>query len=528
MGMVFHLLKKDMRRFWLPLCVLAGYLSAHAAVLLRNRLPGVPAAVLLNPVTLELLIFVFMVLLVWEDPPAGSTVFWLTRPIRRRSLLAAKGAFIVLFFIAMPVAADLFVLIKFGLEPGRVIPSLIEILAPHLAVLGIGASVAVLATNLRSIALAIGIGLLFTIVSNNLVAASVPTHGWIALAVCETLVFAVTVAVVLHQYSTRRTRRSILILVSGLLAIFCLFRFTDYEGVAWLLEKANGDSAAGRQIEVSFAARVGRTLSYGSSQNRRSNSENLPSIVGALDVRNIPPSQVVVLTGLQGRLEYPDGSWIVFVNRYPRLYGNPLRAFLPGFKGSQADGVTRLLDILSPSGEEYRLWSGRTGTFVGEARCELYRDTVIGEVPLVPGTRFQAGSTLLQIINVELVADRRLDVAFEGRRIVSSSDGVEGLNFHFVDRRRRQVLGGLGINQSKTLPIPLIMWGHHLSHFVTSWGLHAGTAGFPVDQEWLSDATMLVVDRVRLGRFSRSFRVPDFRMEDYTEERWVERMRAGK
>jgi hypothetical protein len=149
MNLIWHIVKKDLRRFWLLIALLALALFSKAELLtvapnfgepVHNvGQPGThpPAPVALNSTDAMRLIyeinlgshlrtnllwvvccsdFILLVVLVLgvllEDPTQGDRTFWRTRPIAGWHILAAKAVFI--FLVSWPLQAAMQVMINFA------------------------------------------------------------------------------------------------------------------------------------------------------------------------------------------------------------------------------------------------------------------------------------------------------------------------------------------------------------------------------------------------------------------------------
>jgi hypothetical protein len=56
----------------------------------------------------------FVLLVVQADSPVGTAAFWLTRPLRGARMLAAKGLFVFLFFVLLPLGIEIIILLLRG------------------------------------------------------------------------------------------------------------------------------------------------------------------------------------------------------------------------------------------------------------------------------------------------------------------------------------------------------------------------------------------------------------------------------
>lgn len=108
-----HIFEKDVRHLWRQtLIVVAANAGLAYAVL---RLPSVAGVI---SVLLAVTWWALIASLIYAEPLAGEQPFWMTRPYRRISLVAAKALFIVLFVCLPKLASDIAVLRAFGFRIG--------------------------------------------------------------------------------------------------------------------------------------------------------------------------------------------------------------------------------------------------------------------------------------------------------------------------------------------------------------------------------------------------------------------------
>ena len=117
MRMALHIFRKDMRRLW-PFVLLAAALQAVLAHQDRWRSDWTPGAAegWLN-VLLPLAWAILAALAVEQEPLAGDSQFWITRPYRRSSLFAAKALFVLLAIQLPAFIADAWILGAHGFSP---------------------------------------------------------------------------------------------------------------------------------------------------------------------------------------------------------------------------------------------------------------------------------------------------------------------------------------------------------------------------------------------------------------------------
>jgi len=218
---MLHIFKKDVRRLWWGVAIA---LLIQIAAAWFDAVDNVAAP--LN----DLLVVTWAVLLalaVLEDPLVGDRQFWLTRPARWRVLLASKLLFALAVVHVPSFLCDIVVLAARGFRPWEWLANLLtkQLLLAAVLTLPMIALAAVL-RNFAHLALAVigilGLGLL----ASNFIRPPFGPWGSIENVryVLVAVVFgAAAIAVVWWQFARRRTWRSRLVGIAGVLGAALIF-----------------------------------------------------------------------------------------------------------------------------------------------------------------------------------------------------------------------------------------------------------------------------------------------------------------
>lgn len=275
MNLIWHIAAKDLRRtgsaalVWAVSVVGFALWFAFAAHVSPNfivsRFSGeeVFASVIRTvQLVLALLIAGSAVL---EDRLVGTDAFWLTRPIRRGQLLAAKAVSSIVLFIVLPLLGMTPLWFGLGFTPGQVCLAILD----HTVVL-----VLVLAFALMIGGLSSGLGnflflAIIVFMLHVMCGAFAPTRGLTevqSMAVRQTrnmiIQYAVVpalVLVVVHQYFTRNRTRSLAIL-AGVLLCTLIVRLAWPWAIVTVPEKTIAPSAATLQSTPVFSDPAGQIL----------------------------------------------------------------------------------------------------------------------------------------------------------------------------------------------------------------------------------------------------------------------------
>ena len=245
MSLILHLVRKDFRRIrvilaiWYPILILSVVLDAKIELFINGRGPVqevvTPSSAEFD-VALDLvlagLLVVFLDLLmraaivsklVHEDATVGSTAFWLSRPITGGTLLASKAIILALSMIPAEILAQSAVTSHLS---GSASTSLEVFLIPVNST-AVFMMLAALTSSLTGMAVLGGIMAGFTwgafLVLSWLAMPLVGGEDIVEVATRAVtqnspwlLVLGVCVAVICHQYLTRRTKRSLVIAFFGI------------------------------------------------------------------------------------------------------------------------------------------------------------------------------------------------------------------------------------------------------------------------------------------------------------------------
>ena len=235
------ILRKDWRRlwphaalFWLLLAVSAWLDPAYSGRMFVDDFKPVTAALVLACGSL-------IVSVMQQEAIPGDRQYWLTRPIARGQLLAAKGVFILLCVLAPVVLDQIAIYLSLGIPVGQHMGALLWREAFFVAFLVLpAAALAAVTRNIGQsiLALVLVAAVVFAIGASEIVTFVVPvTMGVFAGSVVRGALFAGGAAAVLYlQYTRRATAAS-----AGVMAI---------TGVLFLLAIRSAFPVAGKAGEV--------------------------------------------------------------------------------------------------------------------------------------------------------------------------------------------------------------------------------------------------------------------------------------
>lgn len=547
MSLLFHQFKKDGRSLRLVLALWGVLVAAQALLVGAAGLVAtnwvvqitVRMLLLLLPLLQGLLVLIIVPLLVHQEPLVGTTAAWLTRPISRPLLLASKAFFVLVVLVAPPLAAEVALLAASGVSPSDIALAAAEIVLTQSALAaGAGALASVTPTFVRYVvwgaalyganALA-GIVLVFARLqgdTSQIWSMADPeqfrAHRILALA----LMLSVGAAVVLHQYLTRGTRRSVGLLVGGavlLLVVPELWR----PGVS-ATPGAPASDPAGAPIEVHVDTSA---VSAHDEFTLRATPKRRKTVLAMSECRGLPsPGGFCTLEKLQGQLRYPDGASVpVQREARPSFFSaskSTLEGVLDATVVNHVLGTSHPWDLFEVDSSTYADRGAVPARLEGQVTVALKNYRLAAELPLRPGASHRTGSEQIVIADVlrgshscsVVLREQRLNLLFAHRPPASGLPLAllgDRPFYALLNREKRQafmtgwdafpdISAALGSSQ-------------RLSHEAVTLNFTSESRfeNLPeLDAAWLDGAVLVRVETVHRGRVSLPITVPNLVMEE--------------
>jgi len=328
MTQVLHIFRKDVRRLWRETATLNVLLVAYAWETVRRWHSEFSFEFWSEWLALLVpLAWIFLILrCVQEESLVGDRQFWVTRPHEWPKLLAAKLLFVLVFINVPLFVIDVVLLAKAGFPPASYLPGLLWLqllwtLFLFLPAFALGA----ITSNIgQAVLVVIGVILYLVLISE--LSREVPQPFSLAgdpPVILETsLGLATAAAVVLLQYSRRRTRKSRLFVVGLAITVPLIAAVTPYSR---LIDRAYPPAAAGHPppVQLSLGPKEKPAPAFAPSDS--------VAVVIPLDFSGLQENSIVTLDGALTTIEGPGGErW----NSHWRYAGNYL---LPERAHTQVD-----------------------------------------------------------------------------------------------------------------------------------------------------------------------------------------------
>lgn len=525
MAAILHILKKDLRASWILLCAMGVILVLQVLqiwdVLSLQYINGrLALSSELFTLVLYLILMTIVVRVIQEDALVGTSAFWLTRPIARKTLLLAKGLYTLLFLVLVPVAANLVLLFHFGMESAQILPFLLSILHIHLTILCVFIAFAAVTPSWVSFVIAEVVALICLSIANNFWFGipDIPGGGISNLRIFGLLLFAITLCTSVYQYLTRKTQRSVVFLTVGIVCAWSSCHLSLWDSlVRTPLNIQNQENISRIQITPVIKPRAG--IKY----NKLPAAPWELPIMGALTVQNIPDSSAVTFRYLDGRLEFPDGEQTFYHGGVGNSLGvnHMLDTLLPGFEWGHRNTFNPTTQLLRAPKNINKEKIAQAGNYYGKATFDLYQSSIVAEVPLTYG-RIPMAPLPNAITEIGFQRETgRLWIQADRQGLTMNAYDDDNYTVYLVNRVRRQAFAS-ATNGSPFLVTDknMILFGVDLAHLRWSLEFAEGRTGdsqkIVLDEAWLKDARLVVIKRNFIGRFSKNFVINNFRKEDYT------------
>ncbi len=522
MNQAWHLLKKDLRRLWPLLSLLYGMLLLQDVLALRDPLTE-ETYLSFGPLQLLLIPTVIGVvgMAVQQEPLVGTTAFWLTRPIRRSSLVLAKAAFLLAFVLAPLVLSATSIWMVYGLEAERYPLLLLETCGPLVSMVIASVVLAAVTPSLPVYFVAWLAGFLALDVASSVVQSLFDVTFFNSRMLVEgepsrRIVFWVVIIVsggllTSYQYLTRKTRRSLVGLGIG----FVLAVFVDALWPWDVLHIFSDRAAAYPQLVFSSPS------ADGAFQAEREGG-GVMAIRGQIEARSGSPGLDFEIRQITGELtpRLGDPAFVLRRNSCASsALGRGEEGALPGYRwaGNQRPEPTPIA-IRTLGWPTFDELIAHPGTLSATARGRAFRYRVAGTVPLSVGARFEKGSVAAVIRRISR-GEAELHVTLRDRHLPSRLDPRPFPRILLINPVRREMLmagpdesrkrfhrtlTGSGISGTeRTFPFPLEL-------------TNGDEVVARIGDDWLADAELAFLEWLPAGRFETTLRVEDFRMHDAT------------
>ena len=575
MNLTLHIMEKDFRCLWRFLIPFWGLLMFHA-VLIQARSVLSPSPVygesFLVAGALALLsslvgilkvcwLAVIVSRLVQQDSTAGSTAFWLSRPVSGGRLLLSKSLFLGLTVISPDLLLESGMLGVHGVTLYDIFRSIPQIALPALLVALLLMMLASLTSDLARMMFLGVLAMVALFLASSALTALLPvfsTLGWIPPGTGSgwmapfLLSLAVASAVVGRQYLARGRavsgRLAFSVMFLTLLVVECSPGFLGW--VKRGLDRENQDSGqVSARVEKGSLAFERVSVSdqaLGLSQDdSEPEQERRIFLKGRIMLENLPPNLCALPGLVSARLALPSGEtlatqenptahWYAQLMEDPRLpwahfsipSGDELDVLGQAlgevrFLNARGDGsVHPWVDLFGVSQDLHERYGGVGIAYSARVDFLLLQAEATAVLPLKRGAVRRSGSDRTEILWI-VRSGRGLTVELKETVNRVAADGWAMMTHVLRNPSTREVWLGVGdgssVSNQDGLPVLAGLypaWIPPSLHFVTSelhFRLPEGSPSLP--ETWLQAAELVRIETTQLGVLSKTVQIDDLVME---------------
>jgi hypothetical protein len=546
MSLILHLCKKDFRRSylllatWLLLVVLQWGLTASSLNPAGYLAHGASGTFFSIGSFLEAIVVAVLVAhLVFEEPPAGTTGFWLARPLPPGAVLREKVLFAAVL-IGLPLVAEIWVLHAAGVTRHDLLLAVPEIVIAGLQWIVAIALIAALTVSFGQFAIAavvvwVAMALL-SMLAQRLGSFLSPDDyleaGRGMLGQSRTIAAGVLAILGLgiafvYQYLTRRRGRALAIALACELGVIAVGNFWPWNFFPLPPAPPAGIKVDSSQIKMQL--RESQVQDQFRPQNAGEPKKN---VAGTLAIVGLPPGYVALPTRVHPRLSFPDGRALPVGEPTASNYiFQPSAAVLEAALGSGAFvygwrgfSFTLPTGLVAVDPDIFRKYANQPFTFSADFEFAVARFFVAARMPLVKGAHSDRGSehtfvtavlrdgdgvdVLIQRRNVKLLFGRPRTDDLPQKFLMSME--YHRKTYLLFNRKNQEAVRTNGIN---LLSQPV--QNSRLSQEI--WRLSFGPESYyttpKLTDAWLADAELIELKLTTEGTFSASLAVEKFTLQ---------------
>lgn len=346
MKQILHIFQKDSRQHWPEIALSLGitavlmwlgpyqwrvsvYDGNYSTQLVREL------AMLMSP----LMVIGWVILIarvVHAEPLVGDRQFWITRPYEWQKLLAAKALFVAVWVCVPLVLMQIVLLARAGFAPAHWIAGLAYNLLLVLAVMILPlAAIAAVTTGFGRVALTL-VGALFGLVVLGVVESLLRARfspnanpdRMIGTLTIFALLFAVCAAVMVVQYSARKTRTSVMLLVGLAVSGIAIYLVGPDQ---WLIDRMYSQGGTAPVLLTLDRAKAGH-----SAPETWLNANDLIGIEVPLKVSGVADGYAALFDDVKFTVQAANG--VHWTSGWQHLDHPPA----PGANGSDASGDAQI------------------------------------------------------------------------------------------------------------------------------------------------------------------------------------------
>jgi hypothetical protein len=486
MRQALHIFRKDLRRGWPLLLLWAAILVFWIEPVWRDPLYAeeLESIDALRAGIVVLAGMIGAALVIQHDALVGVREFWMTRPIGRGSLLAAKTAFVGLFLLTPPLALELALLTRYGLPPERWAVQATQLALPWASAIAIACLIASWTRGLPAF-LAVSTALLLG-PNLGVGAANLLRGARISLGLSPGVLPALgvlAIALLALQYATRR--RLIGALAGAALTSGLWFGPVRFDPYSYLHRVTTPTLPA---VRVALTPGPGRDAFAaerpGATAGRAMDLWFVPS---PTDDRE---DQTIEVGRVEGEIEWDDGRATPFYAMGEwYLTHQPLQVSPTDWSAGLVSPQSAWRALGVQGDETFESLLGQSGTLRGKSTGAVWRRAIVERLPLEAGAAAGHKSSRIRVIDVDR-APGELSVRLRSRELINLWRAYPRMQVALANAQRGETLplslqGGGGMTN----------WGGLLMSppflLIVKEGVWSPSTA-DLDADWLAGAELLL------------------------------------
>jgi hypothetical protein len=507
---------------------------------LQSRAPTVPFVHVLYALALTrvVLTWVLAIRFVHADPAEGTDAFWLTRPLSRHTLLAAKAVLIGGLLLLLPGLVAVFVFVMNGVPWTRLPAAALQWMLVDALFLVPLTLLATLTRDLARMVLSVLVaaggwavsqlyGVYWHIMQlENVYARVFDRAATLGVAVLVLAGASVVLAsgLAAQQYLTRRTTRTAIASLAGLVTIVGITAAWPVRAALERLPRSVVEWTGGTNVSAAVPAesvRVRATLYH----RPTGGTDHSYWVTGDVLISGLSEDLLVHVVGGEATLQVPGGEKALsYQNVYAHGFGYHAGDLADRFtqrnferaigarlvaRQSRFGPWLQLLTVASSS--VYGAYEQKPGTYEARLTLEALRIGRVASMPMRPGESVELNGVETTILGIRQTSPRPdagpTLYSIDLRRATPRSWlGRPADRVEFVLRNRRRgeaiiVWSGGGFSQES----------HCHTFVVTSRGrAQFDRSDLSIDDPWLADAELVMVSLQSLGQLEKTIRIENF------------------
>ena len=546
MSLILHLFKKDLRRSylllatWLLLILLQWGLTAsslHSGSYLAHGADDTFSSI--GILLKAIVVAVLVALLIFEEPPAGTTGFWLARPLPPTAVLRAKALFAAVL-IGLPLVAEIWVLHAAGVVGHDLWLAVPEIVIGELQWIVAIAAIAALTVSFGQFAIAavvVWVAINLLEMSAQRLREFLSPDGYLEqgremLGHSRTIAAGVLAILGLgtafvYQYLTRRRVRALAIALVFGLGVIAVGNFWP-----WDFFPLPPVPPAGIKVDASKIKMQLRETQVQDQFRPQNTGEPKKNVLGTLAIVGLPPGYVALPTRVHPRLSFPDGRALpVGEPKASNYIFQPSAAVLESALGSGAfvygwrgSSITVPTGLVALDPDIFRKYADQPVTFSADMEFAVARFLVAARMPLVKGAHSDHGSEHTFVTDVlrdgdgvDVLIHRRSVKLLFGRPRTGDPSQKFLMSMEYPRKTyvlfNRKTQEAVRTNEINSLSQPV--QNSRLSQ--ETWRLSFGSDRYSttpkLTEAWLADAELIELKLTTEGAFSASLKVEKFTLQ---------------